>query len=191
MEGVLSCQQKGASMDDYSVDLVVMRLPGLHVHASSVTRHEGVLYFLVDADDGQRQLAVTTPAGTPVLADFEGVPSAFDEQTLPLCPLSAENAAALRKRLAWLLPAVQGLRTTVGLGDRLGLATPGHLRAVREAGGHLGPLPPQKSIREMSRTGRAPQQGMGEALWGGVAEGGGAGVGGAARTPQTPPDKDR
>src|SRR3989440_7483794 len=154
-------------MDDYSVDLVVMRLPGLHVHAASVTRHDGVLYFLVEKDDGQRQLAVTTPAGSPVLAGFEGVPSVFDEQTLLLCPLSAENAAALRKRLAWLLPAVQGLRTTVGLGDRLGLATPGHLRAVREAGGHLGPPPAQQSIREMRRTGPNPPQGMGERLWGG------------------------
>src|SRR6266480_1263876 len=147
-------------MDDYSRNLVVMRLPGLHVHASSVTRHDGVLYFLVEKDDGQRQLAVTTPAGSPVLAGFEGVPSVFDEQTLLLCPLSAENAAALRKRLAWLLPAVQGLRTTVGLGDRLGLATPGHLRAVREAGGHLVPLPAQQSIREMIRIGRTPQQDM-------------------------------
>src|SRR5256714_9185903 len=156
MEGVLSCQQKGASMDDYSVDLVVMRLPGLHVHASSVTRHEGVLYFLVDADDGQRQLAVTTPAGTPVLADFEGVPSAFDEQTLLLCPLSAENAAALRKRLAWLLPAVQGLRTTVGVRDRLGLATPRPLRAVREAGGHHVALPPATPAPGKGRTGPDP-----------------------------------
>src|SRR2546421_6691066 len=191
MEGVLSCQQKGASMDDYSVDLVVMRLPGLHVHASSVTRHEGVLYFLVDADDGQRQLAVTTPAGTPVLADFEGVPSAFDEQTLLLCPLSAENAAALRKRLAWLLPAVQGLRTTVGLGDRLGLATPGHLRAVREAGGHLVPLPAQQSIREMSRTGRTPQQVMDDAMWGVFAEGWRSGFGADADHLKTPQDIDQ
>src|SRR5947209_19557644 len=111
MEGVLSCQQKGASMDDYSVDLVVMRLPGLHVHASSGTRHEGVLYFLVDADDGQRQLAVTTPAGTRVLADFGVVPSAFDEQTLLLCPLGADNVAALSNRLACALRAVQGVRT--------------------------------------------------------------------------------
>src|SRR5438105_6621783 len=174
-----------------SRNLVVMRLPGLHVHASSVTRHEGVLYFLVDADDGQRQLAVTTPAGTPVLADFEGVPSAFDEQTLLLCPLSAENAAALRKRLAWLLPAVQGLRTTVGLGDRLGLATPGHLRAVREAGGHLVPLPAQQSIREMSRTGRSPQQVMDDAMWGVFAEGWRAGFGADADHLKTPEDVDR
>ena len=82
-------------MDGNPVDLIVTRLPGLHIHESSVIRHEEVLYFLVDTDDGQRQLAISTPAGSPHLADFEGVPSAFDEQTLLLCPLSAENAAAL------------------------------------------------------------------------------------------------
>jgi tagaturonate epimerase len=178
-------------MDGYPIDLVVTRLPGLHVHESSVIRHEEVLYFLVDTDDGRRQLAISTPAGSPRLADFEGVSSAFDEQTLLLCPLSAENAAALRKRLAWLLPAVQGLRTTVGLGDRLGLATPGHLRAVRAAGGHLVPLPAQQSIREMSRTGRTPQQVMDDAMWGVFAEGWRSGFGADADHLKTPQDIDQ
>jgi tagaturonate epimerase len=178
-------------MDGNPVDLVVTRLPGLHVHEASVTRHEEELYFLVDTDDGQRQLAISVPAGSARLADFAGKPSAFDEQTLLLCPLSEENAAALRKRLAWLLPAVQGLRTTVGLGDRLGLATPGHLRAVRAVGGHLVPIPAQQSIREMSRTGRTPQQVMNDAMWGVFAEGWRSGFGADADHLKTPQDIDR
>jgi tagaturonate epimerase len=178
-------------MDGYPVDLVVMRLPGLHVHQASVTHHEGVLYFLVDTDDGQRQLAITMPAGAPQLADFKGVPSVFDEQSLLLCPLTPENAAALRKRLAWLRPTALGLRTTVGFGDRLGLATPGHLHAVRAAGGHLVPLPAQQSIREMSRTGRTPQQVMDDAMWGVFAEGWRSGFGADADHLKTPQDIDR
>jgi hypothetical protein len=105
--------------------------------------------------------------------------------------LSAENAAALRSRLAWLRPTVLGLRTAVGLGDRLGLATPGHLRAVRAAGGHLAPLPAQQSIREMSRTGRSPQQVMDDAMWGVFAEGWRAGFGADADHLKTPEDVDR
>ncbi len=178
-------------MDQYHVDPAVTRSPGLHVHESSVTRHEGVLYLLVDSDDGQRWLAVIAPAGSPQLADFDGAPSASGKHTLLLGPPSAENAAALRNRLAWLRPTIQGLRTGVGLGDRLGLATPGHLRAVRAAGGHLAPFPAQQSIREMSRTDRTPQQVMDDAMWGVFAEGWRAGFGADADHLKTPEDIDR
>ena len=178
-------------MDGYSVDSIVTMLPGYHVHQASLTHHDGVLYCLVNIDNGQNQLAVSTSPGSSHLADFEGVATAFDEQTLLLCPLSAGNAAALRKRLVWLLPTVQGLQTTVGLGDRLGLATPGHLRAVRAVGGHLVPLPAQQSIREMSRTGRTPQQVMDDAMWGVFAEGWHSGYGADADHLKTPQDIDQ
>ena len=178
-------------MDEYHVDPAVTRLPGLHVHEPSVTRQEGVLYLLVETDDGQRRLAVIAPAGSPQLADFDGTPSASGEHTLLLGPPSPENAEALRNRLAWLRPTIQGLRTGVGLGDRLGLATPGHLRAVRATGGHLVPFPAQQSIREMSRTGRTPQQVMDDATWGVFAEGWRAGFGADADHLKTPEGIDR
>ena len=175
-------------MDAYHI---VAKLPGLLVHGSSVTHHEGALYFLADMGDGQRQLAVGAPAGSPQLEHFVGDPWVLDGFTLLLCPLSEQNAAALRSKFAWLRPTVQGLRTGVGLGDRLGLATPGHLRAVREAGGHLVPFPAQQSIREMKRTGRTPQQVMDDAMWGVFAEGWRTGFGADADHLKTPEDIDR
>ena len=60
-------------------------------------------------------------------------------------------------------------------GDRLGLATPGHVRAC--AGGQIAPIFAQQSIREMTRTGRTPQQVMDDATWGIFAEGWRDGVG--------------
>ena len=57
----------------------------------------------------------------------------------------------------------------MGLGDRLGLATPGHIRAVRGTG--VKPVLAQQSIREMTRTRRTPQQVMDDALWGVFEEG--------------------
>lgn len=57
-----------------------------------------------------------------------------------------------------------GLRASFGFGDRIGLATPGHIRALREAGGGILPIFAQQSIREMARTGRTPQQVMNDAL---------------------------
>src|SRR5678816_4317386 len=43
-----------------------------------------------------------------------------------------------------------------GFGDRLGLATPGHIASVR--GTKFAPIFAQQSVRENTRTGRSPQQ---------------------------------
>lgn len=54
-----------------------------------------------------------------------------------------------------------GLSASFGFGDRLGLATPGHIAAVR--GTKFAPIFAQQSVRENARTGRAPQQVMDDA----------------------------
>src|SRR5919109_5136477 len=55
------------------------------------------------------------------------------------------------------------LRPSFGFGDRLGLATPGHIAAVRAAGGNFLPVFAQQSVRENERTRRTPQQVMDDA----------------------------
>ncbi len=54
-----------------------------------------------------------------------------------------------------------GLSPSFGFGDRLGLATPGHIAAVKGTG--LAPIFAQQSVRENARTGRTPQQVMDDA----------------------------
>jgi hypothetical protein len=54
-----------------------------------------------------------------------------------------------------------GLSPSFGFGDRLGLATPGHILAVR--GTKFAPVFAQQSVRENARTGRSPQQVMDDA----------------------------
>jgi hypothetical protein len=81
-----------------------------------------------------------------------------------LCPLTAHNAAVLRVALPWLAPVPVGLRKSIGCGDRLGIATVGHVDAVRT--GDMFPVFAQQSIREMQRAGRTPQQVMDDAMWG-------------------------
>src|SRR5689334_6508166 len=51
--------------------------------------------------------------------------------TLVMAPLHAANAAALRTYLPFLVAQTLGLHKSAGCGDRLGLATPGHIRAFR------------------------------------------------------------
>ncbi len=59
-----------------------------------------------------------------------------------------------------------GLAPSFGFGDRIGLATPGHVDAVRQSGTGIAPIFAQQSIREMTRTGRSPQGVMADALAG-------------------------
>src|SRR5580704_4003274 len=53
-------------------------------------------------------------------------------------------------------PSVLGLKKSFGFGDRLGLATPGHLAAVKKS--DFAPIFAQQSVREMERTKRTPRE---------------------------------
>jgi len=54
------------------------------------------------------------------------------------------------------MPTVLGLSPSFGFGDRIGLATPGHVAAMTRCGGEIQPIFAQQSIREMARTDRRP-----------------------------------
>lgn len=89
-----------------------------------------------------------------------------------------------------MTPQTLGLSPSFGFGDRIGLATPGHVEAMRRAGAGIEPIFPQQSIREMSRTARTPDQVMTEAL-AGMQQAGWTGVTGAdADHLKTPEDVD-
>ncbi|GHB90421.1 tagaturonate epimerase family protein [Cerasicoccus arenae] len=55
-------------------------------------------------------------------------------------------------------PVTLGLKKSFGFGDRLGLAGPGHLAALK--GSDFAGIIAQQSIREMTRTNRTPEQVM-------------------------------
>ncbi|GAB4305416.1 MAG: D-tagaturonate epimerase UxaE [Candidatus Bipolaricaulota bacterium] len=100
------------------------------------------------------------------LAGFEG-------KALPtgsmLCPLSFVNARALGALLPWLLPRRLPASPSFGFGDRLGLATPGHVRAVGES--RVFPFLAQQSVRENARTGRTFADVLASAVFGALAAG--------------------
>ena len=136
------------------------------------------------------RLAILAQKGSRVFSGFEGEASAHGSGTLLLCPTSVATATALREYFAWLEPHLLGVGTSAGLGDRLGLATPGHVRAMRAAGGNVTPIFAQQSIREMERTGRTPRQVMDDATWGVFTEGWRGGFGADADHLKTPADVD-
>ena len=116
---------------------------------------------------GDRRLAVLPARGqSSVLDAFEGSRGEIGGAPLLIAPLTAANAASLRRCLPWLAPTPLPPGTSAGFGDRLGLATPGQVRALRAVGGTIRPVFAQQSIREMTRTGRSPQAVVDDATWG-------------------------
>jgi tagaturonate epimerase len=164
---------------------------GLDIVAASRVEDRGAEWALVRVG-GASRLAVAVPPGSGVLDDFEGETQGSPAGTVLVGPLSHRNATGLRRHLDWLRPRPLGTRTSAGLGDRLGLATPGHVRAVRAVGGFsaIAPIFPQQSIREMTRTGRTPAEVMDDATWGMFAEGWTDGTGADADHLKTTDDID-
>ena len=137
-----------------------------------------------------RLVVAASSAFSRVLADLEGETTGGADGPVLVGPQSHRNALALRRHLTWLQPVPLGTQTSAGLGDRLGLATPGHVRAVRAVGAGVAPIFPQQSIREMTRTGRTPIEVMDDATWGQFAEGWRGGTGADADHLKTTADVD-
>ena len=146
----------------------------MEVYPLSIIGHDRVIHFLAKSPyDQHLGLAYDAHHAPSAAAELHGNADAYELEgvrvAVKLCPRSHANALALRKRIPFLVPQSVGLATSVGLGDRLGLATPGHVRAVRGSG--LRAVLAQQSIREMSRTGRSPEQVLDDAMWGAMQEG--------------------
>lgn len=84
-----------------------------------------------------------------------------------------------------------GIQPSFGFGDRIGLATPGHVAAMKQAGAGILPIFPQQSIREMARTVREPDAVMADALNAAQAAGWDGPIGADADHLKTPADVDR
>ncbi len=125
-------------------------------------------------------LMIKTYAGRAIICFGDNTPKDLlgDEATIQLndkfiktkmCPCIHENAVAIRKIFKWTSPQCAGLKTSFGAGDRIGLATPGHIRALKNY--DIFPVLAQQSIREMSRTIRSAEEVMDDATWGVFQEG--------------------
>jgi tagaturonate epimerase len=70
-----------------------------------------------------------------------------------ICSLTHKNRLVLNKYLDYTNPIAFGRNSaTIGLGDRLGIAAPGHISSIRDKS--IKPVLAQQSIRELMLTGR-------------------------------------
>jgi hypothetical protein len=140
------------------------------VPTSFVVQDEAAFWY--ETADSAGQLAVLARPEHPALSQFQGESQEFRSGYYILhCPTRWENSQTLRSTLPWLQPTPLGLTLSTGFGDRLGLATQGHARALQHVleespGKTILPIFAQQSIREMERTGRTPEDVLNDATWG-------------------------
>ena len=117
---------------------------GLTVYPRSVDEAKGTVCAIV-RNDKEKFLAVSGEKA-PLFTGEE-------KDDIKLCPLTAENGIALMNLFPYTKPqSHRGHPFTIGLGDRLGVATPGHVRIVSQY--DVFPILAQQSIRELNLTHR-------------------------------------
>jgi hypothetical protein len=153
-----------------------LRPAGDLLFPDSLKQAGGITYALLRLPEDGR-LAAAPAASGKALGLFAPTEAAlraggFEGQRLGLGggarlligPLDHANAVALRRALPFTAPSpLAGLELTFGLGDRLGLAGPGQLRALRRF--RASPVLAQQSVRELELTGRSYGEVLDAATW--------------------------
>jgi tagaturonate epimerase len=154
-------------------------LLGDGAYPESQVSYGGAIYWLERSVDGVKRLAAVADDES-AFRGFTGTAEMVDGKIRFVGETTPDNASALRFALPWLKPSRFGLHTSAGFGDRLGLATPGHVRALKTIGAAINPVFAQQSIREMGRSGRTPGNVLDDATWGAFQAGWTRPVGGDA-----------
>jgi tagaturonate epimerase len=108
---------------------------------------------------------------------LEGEPAEVDGRAVRVVPKTPASAAVVRELLPHLRPRALGTAPSFGFGDRIGIATPGHIRALRSTGSALAPVLAQQSARELERMGRSFSDVLDAATWGALETGWTSGYG--------------
>ena len=165
-----------------------------NIHNESIVAGSGAAWLLAQRGP-DKALRILWPAGKRPAAT-EPFTGPLTRMMLPVgdaeimeVARTPAAATALRQALPWTAPQLVAGRPSIGLGDRTGLATPGHVRAVRGTG--YVPMLAQQSIREMTRTRRTAQEVIDDVTWGVFRAGWCDGFGADADHLKTPEDIDR
>ena len=118
------------------------------VYPFSINEVEDTIIFMIRKEDGDSLFAV---GKNPNI--LEGTLQTAGDKNYLEAPLTHENAARLRKIFPFTAPInVLQNKRTFGVGDRLGIACPGHIKVFKEYDAY--PVFAQQSIRELTLTNR-------------------------------------
>jgi len=125
-----------------------MDYEGFNAYKRSINKKGDITVFMAKEDGGDFLVV-------------HGKNPGFEGKELPggnlKCPLSHKNAVALRELFPFTAPSrVLGKERSFGVGDRLGIATPGHIRLFEKYDAY--PVLAQQSIRELNLTCRTYEE---------------------------------
>jgi len=136
-----------------------MRPDILCIYPNSIQKDGDSVFFMTKTEKG-----VMLGVSGPDMAAFDGEEVSRQGRAYKLCPLTVKNAGEIRKRFDFTNPkSHKGRSITLGLGDRLGLASGGHIRLLR--GLDVFPVLAQQSMRELNLTGRTYEEVLADAVW--------------------------
>ncbi len=127
-------------------DLQNIQLDGVKVYPQSYVEVDAVKLIMVKAEG--EKIIIAQGSGA-FFQQLEGE----EQGDYKFCKCSHPNRLVLNDYLSYTKPRAFGKSiATIGLGDRLGIASPGHIQAVKER--KIRPILAQQSIRELSLTNR-------------------------------------
>jgi len=140
----------------------------IKIFRPSILEKNGAVFFVVREQLQRKLVAIHYGRASRIVDDFEAeekgmMATGGAPLNYRICTCNHRNALALRRWFPFTSPKVIGLAPAIGTGDRVGLATPGHIRAVRRYG--ILPVLAQQSIREMKRTSRSPRDVIDDVSW--------------------------
>ena len=126
-----------------------MQYSGFDIYEKSINKINSAEIFAAK-ENGKTFIVIAGKDSLGFAAEEIG---ANDSNKIFSAQMTHENACVLRKLFPWTAP-VRGLRKPVsfGLGDRLGIATPGHIDLFEK--NSVFPVFAQQSIRELNLTNR-------------------------------------
>lgn len=125
-------------------------------YSDSVHKFDGAIIAMA-RDRQSKFILVIAEREDGIIAEFSGEQIGDCGVIARKCPLNAHNAELLRKFFPWTAPvSLRERKTTIGCGDRLGLASVGHIAAAKQFA--VVPVLAQQSMRELDLTGRTYPQ---------------------------------
>lgn len=123
-------------------------------YLQSVQMREEASAFMARIEGERKFVCLEIVSPSRLFDDFAGDIRKTPKGRLKICPLTHANAETLRKWFSFTRPVPFGRSgMSLGLGDRLGLASPGHLRLLAHEK-NVRPVLAQQSVRELTLTER-------------------------------------
>ncbi len=120
------------------------------VYKNSLYKNNDILYFIAKKESKKSLYLMSKK---DFKSEFNSQIRNIDEVYIQIVEINFENSQILKKIFPFTAPiSLRDKKTTFGCGDRLGLASPGHIRACLNY--DIYPVLAQQSIRELNLTKR-------------------------------------